>query len=126
MVGVDNSLSPPGLASRLFWITVSSAELFCELFSVLFGVSFGVVKLDLSPELSFFAKFFRALPDFFWCGAGVLWAGPCGVVCAGWYGLRGLPDGIKSEACGLNGVGRLVWMDLYGACWGGCELEDGW
>ena len=108
MVGVDNSLSPPGLVSRLFWITVSSAELFCELFSVSFGVSFGVVKLDLSPELSLLASFFRALPDFFWCGAGVLWAGPCGVVCGDWRGTRGLVDGIRSEARGLNGVGRLV------------------
>ena len=61
MVGVDNSLSPPGLVSRLLWITVLSAELF----SSVFGVSFGVVKFDLIPELSFLARFCRALPDVF-------------------------------------------------------------
>ena len=75
---------------------------------MLFGVSFGVVKLDLIPELSFFARFCRALPDFFWFGAGVLWAGPCGVDCGDWCGIRGLVDGTKLEARGLNGVGRLV------------------
>ena len=112
MVGVDNSLSP-GLPG----ITVPSVELF----SVVFGVDFGVVS-DLIPEPSFLARFCRALPDFLWPDAGVLWTGPCGVVWVDWCGVRGCPESDR----GLNGVGRLVLIDFCGAYWRACGPGGGW
>ena len=68
IVGVDSSLSPPGVVSCLLWITVSSAESSV----VVLGVAFGVVKLDFIPVLSLRARLWRALFDFFCSGAGVL------------------------------------------------------
>ena len=125
IVGVDSSLSPPVLVSCLCCTMVLSAELS--------GVVFGVVKLDLIPALSFRARLWRALFDFFCSGTGVLWAGPCGVVRVDWNVTFGLGDGRKLKVCGLKvcglnpvGVGCNIWVCCCGTCWMGCCPVGGW
>ena len=56
----------------------------------------------------------------------MLWAGPCGVDCGDWCGVRGLVDCPRLKARGLNGVGRLVWIDFCGAYWRVCGPGGGW
>ena len=119
-VGVDSSLSPlegmrdtvgvvdcivDRLSSCPPWITVSSPELS----EVVLGVDFGVLKLDLIPALSLLARFWRALFVLFCSGAGVLCAGPCGVVRVDGIGCLDLGDGPKLKVRGLKliGVGCL-------------------
>ena len=139
MVGVDSSLSSPEivrdtgdvadlvvdrLSSCPLWITVSSAELSV----VVLGVHFGVVKLDLIPALSLRAKLWRALLVFLCSGAGVLCAGPCGVVRVDGVGCLGLGDGPKLKVCGLTpiGVGCLICVCCSGVYWIGCCPGGGW
>ena len=72
---------------------------------VVLGVDHGVAKLDLILALSSLARFWRALPVFFWSCAGVLSAGPSGVVRVGAIGYLGLGDGPKLKVRGLKPIG---------------------